>query len=76
MDDLMTAFAQLALRIKYAREAHPDWQDKGKGWALGVIQAEMDELCIAVAHESRQRQIDEALDVAATAMRFVMGEHL
>ena len=69
------AFSALSKRLGEARQKHPDFA-RGKYDAYCVIADEVLELRHAVGHESRQRQIDEALDVAATAMRFVMGEHL
>lgn len=64
----------LARRLEEAREKHPVFAE-GPFQALGVIGAEFRELEVAVEHESADRQFDEALDVAATAMRFVNGEH-
>lgn len=64
----------LSHRIGQARKKHPDYA-QGAFAAYQVIVDEVLELRHAVGHESRERQIDEALDVAATAMRFVMGEH-
>ena len=64
----------LAKRLEDARQKHPLFA-AGPGRALGVIGAEFRELEYAVENESNARQMDEALDVAATAMRFVNGEH-
>lgn len=64
----------LARRLEEAREKHPVFAES-PFQALGVIGAEFRELEVAVEHESADRQFDEALDVAATAMRFVNGEH-
>lgn len=64
----------LARRLEEARGKHPVFAE-GPFQALGVIGAEFRELEVAVEHESQDRQFDEALDVAATAMRFVNGEH-
>ncbi len=69
------AFFKLAMRLGEARSKHPDWTGQDKDWALAVIRAEFDELQHAVGFESRQRQIDEALDTAATCMRFILGDH-
>lgn len=69
------AFQRLAQRLGEARAKHPTWKGSGALYALAVIQGEQDELWKAVYSESEERQIDEALDVAATCMRFVMGEH-
>lgn len=64
----------LARRLEEAREKHPVFAES-PFQALGVIGAEFRELEVAVEHECPDRQFDEALDVAATAMRFVNGEH-
>ena len=69
------AFSKLMLRLGHARAKHPTFA-RNVYEAGEVIDAEMQELKRAIGCESRQRQIDDALDVAATAMRFVMGEHL
>ena len=42
---------------------------------MEVIGEEWAELSQAVDQESQDRQLDEALDVAATAIRFAIGEH-
>lgn len=42
---------------------------------MEVIGEEWAELSQAVDQESQDRQHDEALDVAATAIRFTIGEH-
>lgn len=68
------AIFMLARRIEEAREKHPVFAES-PFQALGVIGAEFRELEVALEHESPDRQFDEALDVAATAMRFVNGEH-
>ena len=68
------AFSNLMLRLGHARAKHPVFA-RNVYEAGEVIEAEMQELRQAIGCESRQRQIDEALDVAATCMRFVMGEH-
>lgn len=69
------AQSMLSARLGHARQKHPDFA-RGAFEAYQVIVDEVLELRHAVGHESRERQVDEALDVAATAMRFVMGEHL
>ncbi len=68
------ALFMLAKRLEEATEKHPVFAE-GPFQALGVIGAEFRELEVAVEHESPDRQFDEALDVATTAMRFVNGEH-
>ena len=68
------AFALLAARLGHAREKHPVFATDVE-WAVGVISDEYDELWRAVAdNEGKDRIVDEALDVATTAMRLVMGE--
>lgn len=64
----------LARRLEEARQKHPAW-GAGALQALKVIGEEYNELGRAVAYETPDRQLDEALDVACTAMRFVNGEH-
>ena len=61
-------------RVGHAREEH-DWKGTDKTDALQAIVGEVVELVIAVATESRERQVDEALDVIATCFRFCAGEH-
>lgn len=68
------AIFMLARRLEEAREKHPVFAES-PFQALGVIGAEFRELEVALEHESPDRQFDEALDVAGTAMRFVNGEH-
>lgn len=68
------AFSALSLRLGEAREKHPTFA-RDQYEACDVIEDELQELKKAALCESRQRQIDEALDVATTAMRFVLGEH-
>ena len=68
------AFGMLAARLEHARREHPvfAWSTNE---AIGVIGREWDELWDADFQcEGPARVIDEALDVAATAMRLVMGE--
>lgn len=68
------AFAMLANRLEHARREHPVFASSN-GVALNVIGNEMDELMFAIFDdEGPARILDEALDVAATAMRLVMGE--
>lgn len=64
----------LTMRLIHARNKHPLFAE-GAAQALGVIGAEYEELVHAVEHETPERQIDEALDVAVTAIRMVNGEH-
>lgn len=68
------AFKLLAGRLAHAREKHPIFATDAEG-AMDVIDDEFCALIQAVmGDEGQQRVIDEALDVAATAMRMVMGE--
>ena len=68
------AFAMLADRLEHARREHPVFASDERG-AIVVIQDELNELKAAwMMNEGHDRVIDEALDVAATAMRLVMGE--
>ena len=67
------AFDMLARRLEHAREKHPVFAEN-TGHAFTVIDEELDELFFAMVNEGHVRVIDEALDVAATAMRLVMGE--
>lgn len=64
----------IALRLEEARGKHPVYAE-GPYQALGVIGSEIRELEHAVEHETPARAIDEALDVVATACRFIGGEH-
>lgn len=57
-----------------AREKHPDYAD-GKEEACDVITEEFFEFVRAIETESAERQREEALDVAVTALRFILGEH-
>ena len=67
------AFEKLAARLEHARREHPKFAPNA-GDAWWVIQEELAELGHAIDNEGPGRVIDEALDVAATAMRLVMGE--
>ena len=68
------AISALSVRLGEARQKHPDYA-RDQYEACDVIEDELQELKKAVLCESRQRQIDEALDVMATCMRFILGEH-
>ncbi|MDE7240281.1 hypothetical protein [Desulfovibrio sp.] len=65
----------LARRLEEARRKHSVFAGD-RFEAVRVISREFHELCYAVTHESHDRRLDEALDVATTAMRFVNGEHM
>ena len=68
------AFDMLARRLEHAREKHPRFARTRWG-ALWAIGSEVLELVRAIVlFEGAARILDEALDVAATAMRLVMGE--
>ena len=67
------AIEMLVARLAHAREKHPVFAESN-GLAFRVIDDELDELFNAMVSEGNARIIDEALDVAATAMRLVMGE--
>ena len=64
----------IALRLEEARGKHPVYAE-GPYQALGVIHAEFKELEHAVEHEAPGREKDEALDVAATVVRFLGEEY-
>lgn len=64
----------IAARLNEARQKHPLYAE-GPYQALGVIHSEFRELEKAVEHETESRQMDEALDVVATAVRFIGEEH-
>ena len=66
--------AALGSAMRKARRKPPVFAE-GKYHALGVIGAEFHELEQAVESESPERQTAEAMDVAVTALRFVLGEH-
>lgn len=70
------ALAELGRWLKRARKLHPQFaRDKLHGFA--AIASEFYELQRAVVTgEGLEREKAEALDVAVTAMRFFMGEHL
>ena len=67
-------FYRVTMRLVHARTEHPRFAE-GKEEAAEVIGCEFVELKQAIAEESKYRQEDEALDVVATALRFLGGEH-
>ena len=67
------AFELLAARLEHARREHPVFAVSEDN-AIIVISDELEELVHASRHETKDRVISEALDVATTAMRLVMGE--
>ncbi len=64
----------LARRLEEARGKHPVFAESAEE-AADVIESEFWELQYAWEQESQDRQIDEALDVAATVVRFVGKEY-
>lgn len=74
MKNLPEVLAALEKRLGEAREKHPRFAT-GSRQAINVIGGEMEELVRAQRLESRDRQVDEALDVMATCARFILGEH-
>lgn len=70
----LQTFAELAYALAVARQKHPVYaKDAEAAWH--VILEEFSELHTAIVHESEQRQKEEAIDVAVTALRFILGEH-
>lgn len=70
-----TDFAgRLAEALAMARKKHPDYAYSAHGAWL-VIGDELIELKRAIESESEERQMAEAMDVAVTAIRFILGEH-
>jgi len=68
------AIGMLLNRLDHARAKHPVFATSEYG-AFGVIESETWELEAAIVNkEGPARVLSEALDVAATAMRLVMGE--
>ena len=68
------ALKLLTERLAYARMVHPVFA-RSKWGALWAIGSEVFELIRAIVmFEGATRILDEARDVAATAMRLVMGE--
>ena len=65
--------AMLKDRLEHARTKHPAW-DQGLGFALSVLMLEVNELKHAMDYETHARIRDEALDVAAVALRIVEGD--
>lgn len=66
--------ARLASALARAREKHPNYAVGGLD-AWSVIASELFELRHAIYSESDERQKEEAIDVAVTAIRFILGEH-
>ena len=68
-----TTEAMLKDRLEHARTKHPEW-DQGLGFALSVLMLEVNELKHAMDYETQARIRDEALDVAAVALRIAEGD--
>ncbi len=68
------AYALMA-RMNKARAKHRVFA-AGAAHALGAVGSEYAEFEHAVLKETPDRQRDEALDLAVTALRFLNGEHL
>lgn len=65
----------IAQRLSEARRKHPVFAQNSQD-GCSVIRQEMWELDDAICDkEGEDRERDEALDVAVTAIRFVIGEH-
>ena len=62
-------FQAVTMRLMEARAKHPRWEPSA-AYGLQVIGSEYEELVRAVRTESENRQLDEALDVIVTALRF------
>lgn len=71
---LRLALLKLEIRMEEACIKHPVFAH-GTAEAFRVIEDEFEEFCHAIENESPERQVDEALDVAATCLRFVRGDH-
>lgn len=66
---------EIVTRVGEARVKHPNWRGGAPYYALGAVTSEVDEFIYAVEKETPERQHDEALDVVATCVRFLGGEH-
>ena len=73
-ENTVRIFGDICRRVTDARQKHPVFSE-GAFHALGVIEAEFRELEYAIEHESVDRQMDEALDVVATCIRFLNREY-
>ena len=60
-------------RLAEARLKPPHWKGS-MDYALCVLQLEIGELELAMRHETEARVKDEALDVAAVALRIAAGD--
>lgn len=68
-----TTESMLKNRLDQARAKHPAW-DKDAHFALSVLRLELGELEHAINYETDARVRDEALDVAAVAIRIAEGD--
>ena len=64
----------LTRRVAEARHKHPDWGGSLGNYALSVLRLEVEELAHAMHWECRERERQEALDVAAVALRIYEGD--
>jgi hypothetical protein len=64
----------IARRCRHARTEHPRFAE-GLPQAVGVVMDEALEMERAMLKESPERTADEALDVIATGVRLLNGEH-
>lgn len=72
----MEALQELARTMRWARERHPDFAGD-EADAYEVISREMEELNWEIHNYGPPiRKRAEAMDVAVTALRFWLGEHL
>jgi hypothetical protein len=65
--------SMLTDRLRHARDKHPAW-NKDLSFCLSVLRLELGELEHAIKYETDARVRDEALDVAAVALRIVEGD--
>lgn len=68
-----TTMKALEKRLNEARTKHPAWNGS-LDFALSVLKLELGELEHALNWESEARVRDEALDVAAVALRIYEGD--
>lgn len=59
----------LSRRVAEARHKHPDWSGRLGKYAMSVLRLEVEELAHAMHWEGGERERQEALDVAAVALR-------
>ena len=64
----------LTRRVAEARHKHPDWGGCLGNYALSVLRLEVEELAHAMHWEGGERERQEALDVAAVALRIYEGD--